>query len=129
MELVKNKNWEKIADAYQSATPFPSICIDDVFDDQFALRLAQEYPNYAEAKEIGREFKSTNENLKVQITEPEKFTPSIKELCELLSSAEFISTLESVTGISDLHWDPTFAGGGMHLTKSSGLLDVHVDYG
>lgn len=128
MELIKDKKWEKIATEYQNASPFPSICIDDFFDCEFASRLSQEYPSYDSAKLIGREFKSTNENLKVQITDPEDFTPSIKKLCSILSSSEFIKKLEMITGITRLHWDPTFAGGGMHLTKSSGLLDVHVDF-
>lgn len=128
MDLLKAKNWDDIAFKYQNATPFPSICIDDLFEKAFASRLAREYPSYDKAKFIGREFRSTNENLKVQITNPKDFTPSIKRLCNLLSSSEFIENLEKITGISGLHWDPTFAGGGMHLTKSSGLLDVHVDF-
>ena len=128
MNKVQSLNLEALAEQYQSAVPFPSICIDNFFSPEFANELASCYPKYEDAKAIGREFKATNENLKVQITEPAQFPEPIQKLCEILASKPFIEQLEKLTGISGLLWDPSFAGGGMHLTNSSGLLDVHVDF-
>ena len=33
-----------------------------------------------------------------------------------------------LSDFEELKWDSMFAGGGMHLTATSGILDVHVDF-
>lgn len=128
MDLLSPQNWEELGRQYQTAKPFPSICIDNFLAPEFLNEVMNAYPNYNEAKLKGFEFSSLNESKKIQITEPEKFPEPIQRLSSLLGSKAFMASLETMTGINNLVWDPSFTGGGMHLTASSGLLDVHVDF-
>jgi hypothetical protein len=128
MSIINHQDWRLLGKEFQAGTPFPSICIDNFLDADFASTLVGAHPKYIEAKSLGREFQSINENVKVQITDPDIFPNPFKQLCEDLSSPYFIENLSQMTGIKDLVWDPTFRGGGIHTTGSSGLLDVHVDF-
>jgi len=128
MKYIANHEWAQLAERYRNAEPFPSICIDDFLDSNFIDDVIACYPDYDGAKQIGHEFSGLNENKKVQITDPNIFPEAIKSLCEVLASDDFIGKMEKLTGIDNLIWDPSFTGGGMHLTNSSGLLDVHVDF-
>lgn len=128
MKLLSPHNWEELGLKYRSANPFPSICIDNFLTEEFLAEVISAYPDYEQAKDGNREFSGLNENKKIQITEPEKFPEPIKRLSALLASTEFIGAIETLSGIDNLIWDPSFTGGGMHLTNSSGLLDVHVDF-
>jgi Rps23 Pro-64 3,4-dihydroxylase Tpa1-like proline 4-hydroxylase len=128
MKLLSPQDWEQLGQEYQNAHPFPSICIDNFLTEEFLAEVMTAYPNYEQAKKGNREFAGLNEYKKVQITQPEKFPEPIKKLSALLASDEFINVMQTLSGIDNLVWDPSFTGGGMHLTNSSGLLDVHVDF-
>lgn len=127
-DIIAQHDWTALSKKYQQASPFPSVCIDNFLELDAAKELASAYPSYSDAKQSGREFRAVNENLKTQITDPEKFPNPVQKLSALLASNEFLEKMEELTGIKGLIWDPKFVGGGMHLTKSSGLLDVHVDF-
>ncbi|MBX2811973.1 MAG: 2OG-Fe(II) oxygenase [Myxococcales bacterium] len=86
------------------------------------------YPSFTEAETIGVGFESVNEHRKIQITDYVAFPDPVKRLADALASPEFISQLETLTGINNLLWDENLVGGGIHQTASSGLLDVHVDF-
>lgn len=51
-----------------------------------------------------------------------------RELIAELNSHHFIESLERLTGISNLKADPTLQGGGLHLTKKGGFLNIHADF-
>jgi hypothetical protein len=53
-------------------------------------------------------------------------TRCISELYNRLRSPAFISWLERVIGISDLHFDPL--GGGLHRIAPGGQLGAHIDF-
>jgi hypothetical protein len=126
--LTRNLNLVELGPTYQGQEPFPSICLDGFLDPDFALRVAQSYPDYEQAAQVGRSFSARNEKRKAFIADPNQFPGAVRELSDLLASPLFIAQLETLTGIENLLWDPHFFGGGMHLTASSGWLDVHVDF-
>ena len=128
MSVIIDRDWSALNKNFQQATPFPSICIDNFLSSEFALELARSYPNYSKAQNLGLEFSAVNEKFKVQITEPDKFPGPAKQLHEALASREFISAMQTLSGIDELMFDDHFAGGGMHITSNSGILDVHVDF-
>lgn len=117
-----------IARAFRDAQPFAHICIDGFLDHDFAQELAASYPSYDEALEIGRSFYTVNERHKTQICDPALFPRPIQHLSSLLSAPEFLEKLSSITGIGDLRPDPDYVGAGMHLMRTGGCLDVHVDF-
>jgi hypothetical protein len=128
MTPIAEQDWEQLGIAFRSAEPFPSICIDGFLEPEFADEVAASYPDYKTAQDIGREFANLNEKRKIQITEPRDFPNPVSRLADAISSKEFMKRLEAMTGINNLVWDPDFSGGGMHLTASTGILDVHVDF-
>jgi 2OG-Fe(II) oxygenase superfamily len=119
---------EAIREQYRSATPFPFFKIENFLEPEFLNSVVATYPTYDAARRDGFEFDAVNEKLKIQITDSSKFPPPVKQLADALSSESFLSDLEYITGIPRLLADPALAGGGMHLTNTSGRLDVHVDF-
>lgn len=113
---------------YLNARPFPHFKIDNFLDNDFVREVAAAYPTYESARGMGKEFDAINEKLKVQVSDSSKFLPPVKALSDALSSSEFLGIMESITGVPKLLADPDLDGGGMHLTNTSGRLDVHVDF-
>src|SRR6185312_1689458 len=75
-----------------------------------------------------RVFSAVNEKGKVQITDSSKFPQPVLQLSRELNSPEFLKTIEYITGTQNLLADSEFVGGGIHETRSSGHLDVHLDF-
>ncbi len=119
---------EGLARAFREAEPFPHVAIDDFLEPEFADALAAAYPSFEEAESLGLQFKAVNEYKKIQITESAKFPTPVQRLNEALASESFRADLSAITGIDELVYDPSLAGGGMHITGPHGLLDVHVDF-
>jgi Rps23 Pro-64 3,4-dihydroxylase Tpa1-like proline 4-hydroxylase len=113
---------------YQSAEPFPHMVIDNFLQPDLADEAARSFFSFDEARQRGIEFQAVNENLKIQIVDPNLFPEAIAKVASALASAQFMSDLSYITGINNLVWDQTYAGGGMHQTARSGWLDVHVDF-
>lgn len=125
---IRRLDIEALKSQFQSAQPFPHICIDGFLEPAFADELAAAFPPYSEAKQLGREFATVNEKRKVQVCDYDKLPQSLQRLADALSGQTFIDDLSKITGIPDLLWDPQLIGGGMHQTASSGHLDIHVDF-
>lgn len=128
MHLINCQNWEDICKQFLNAAPFPSICIDNFLNNEFALELSRSYPNFKNAQGLGFEFSTVNEKKKVQITDPKKFPEPVHRLHKELSSSAFLEAMQTMSGIDNLQFDQEFSGGGMHMTNSEGILDVHVDF-
>jgi len=108
--------------------PFPYFCIDNFLDEDFANEIHDSFPSYDDAIGMGREFATTNQKYKTQITDSNKFPPAIKKLSNLLASDEYVQMWSDLTGVPNLLADATLTGGGIHETNSGGHLDVHVDF-
>jgi hypothetical protein len=112
----------------RSAVPFPFCAIDNFLSADFADRVYDAFPAYADARKMGRVFRTVNEKEKVQITDPAMFAAPIAELNRVLAAPDFLELLSSIFGIPHLLADPGLIGGGIHQTGPSGRLDVHVDF-
>ena len=88
--------------AFQSATPFPHLVIDEFLPGDWADRVAGSFPGFQKAAGVGRVFESVNEHQKLQIMQSEHFAPETSELHEVLASAEFRARLSEVTDILSL---------------------------
>lgn len=113
---------------YRRAEPFPFFVIDDFLAESFVRDVVAAYPSFDDATQLGLHFERLNETGKVQITDSARFPPPVRTLHEALSSPGFLATLSEITGIPSLVADPKLHGGGMHITKRSGRLDVHADF-
>ena len=115
---------ETRAAAYQSASPFPHIVIDDLLDPAMLRQVAAEYPSLEGFSHFDRD----QERLKYQFV-PENIPSALtRNLLAELNSVAFVTFLEKMTGIDGLIPDPHFTGGGLHLTKRGGHLGVHADF-
>lgn len=128
LEMLEPRDWRGLRERFQNAEPFPSICLDNFLKADEAVRVAEAFPTYDQANEMGFEFLSVNSRKKIQVTEQDKFPDPIARLSEMLASGEFRQCLSDMTGIESLVWDNQLGGGGMHLSADAGTLDVHVDF-
>jgi len=128
MDVINHQDWAALSSKFRQAAPFHSICIDNFLSPKFALELSRSYPDFSDARNQGLEFSTVNEKRKVQITDLEKFPAPAKKLHDALASDEFLKSMETLSGIKDLSFDNNYAGGGLHITNSTGILDVHVDF-
>jgi len=119
---------DAIRQRFETAQPFRHFHIDDFLNADFAREVADAYPSYEEALELGREFHALNENLKIQVCDRKKFAEPIARLDAALAAPEWRAALERITGIPKLLADDELVGGGMHVMGSGGRLDVHVDF-
>ena len=125
---IRPLDLEKLRQDFARDDPFPFTAIDDFLDPEQALEMAQAYPSFDAALEMGRSFRAVNERRKIQITDPGRFPEPVLRLHRALSSPELLRDLSYVTGIPNLIADEQLVGGGMHVTGPGGRLDVHVDF-
>lgn len=127
----KNRNLNqlanKLADTYQTNPPFPSIYIDNFFDEAFLEEVLHEFPKVDQLKD---KIYYANPNEDKYATKGEySFGKQTKRLVHFLNSQPFLEFLQKITGIEEtLIPDPYFEGGGFHEIKPGGFLKVHVDF-
>jgi 2OG-Fe(II) oxygenase superfamily len=113
---------------FVEAKPFPNVVIENFVEPAEARTIANAYPTFANARHMGFSFNAVNERRKVQVTDRARFPEAVGSLADRLVSPEFVEQLSAITGVPNLLADPTFFGGGMHVTGPHGRLDVHVDF-
>lgn len=117
----------QLASKYQTNEPYPSIYIDDFFDENILEKVLEEFPKVDQLKD---KIYYANPNEDKYATKGEySFGPQTKKLVHFLNSQPFLEFLQKITGIEEtLIPDPYFEGGGFHEIKPGGFLKVHVDF-
>jgi hypothetical protein len=128
MDLINPIDKDALRSQFQNAIPFPFFCIDNFLREDFADEVPASFPDYGQAREVGKEFSGVNEKGKVQVTDSNLFAPPVQRLNEALAAPDFLSLLSHVTGMPNLLADDQLVGGGIHQTGPRGHLDVHVDF-
>src|SRR6476620_10867885 len=113
------------AERYQSATPFPHIVLDDVLKPGAFADAVRDFP--AIDDEFWKGYLHVNET-KFSNTDPETWAASLQSVAQEFCSPEFVAYLEGLTGIANLIPDYTMDGGGLHMTKRGGHLNIHADF-
>ena len=112
-------------DAFQTAQPFKHVCIDHFFTGGAAEAALREFPPF------DREF-AVNEygeyGGKAVVSNIREISAFYAKLYDYLMSPEFLSAMSAITGIDNLHGDPTLYGGGSHENLNGQALDVHIDF-
>lgn len=117
----------ELANTYQTNKPFPSIYIDDFFDEDFLQQVLNEFPKVDQLKD---KIYYANPNEDKYATKGEhSFGKQTKKLVHFLNSQPFLEFLQKITGIEEtLIPDPYFEGGRFHEIIPGGFLKVHVDF-
>ncbi len=114
----------RLHEQYVHARCFPHIVLSDLVHPELLRRVAREFP----ASDGHAAFNRSQERLKYQYPPRYWMGPATHNLFAELNSDAFVTFLEEMTGIQGLIVDPTYAGGGLHETKSGGHLSVHADF-
>lgn len=107
--------------------PFRHIVIDDFFHQKLANVCLNYFPvlddqswEHANDTDIEVKFRTT---WRSEFDIPEGIVDAVR----ILNSAPFLKALGDRIGIPKIIPDPYFTGGGLNVTTTGGLLDVHVD--
>lgn len=115
---------KSLSKAYQHASPFPHIVVDDFVDSGLLRQVHSEYP----ALEGRNAFNRDQERLKYQFDPHDVAGGLARNILSELNGRAFLGFLEEMTGIEGLISDPYYSGGGLHLTRAGGHLSVHADF-
>lgn len=113
--------------AYAAAKPFPHTCIDDFLFPTAAQAIADSIPEPGKDRKWDFYFAKGFEE-KWAISDYLSLPAPAREFVNEFNSGPFIRFLEKLTGIAHLLPDPHLHGGGIHLVKRGGVLQVHSDF-
>jgi len=107
--------------------PFKHAVIDNFFPVDFAKNLLTNFP--AVDSPIWERSNDADIEIKLRTKWESEFdTPDgIVDAVRILNSSLILNAMSSLIGIDKLMPDPYFSGGGLNVTVSGGLLDVHID--
>jgi Rps23 Pro-64 3,4-dihydroxylase Tpa1-like proline 4-hydroxylase len=112
---------------YLNANPFPSIILDDFFNDTFLNKVLEEFPDLSK-EDSSQNYKNKNE-VKYTNNVYKNFPDTIKQLFDFMNSNFFLEFLQKITSIEEkLISDKDLNGGGLHEIKTGGKLKVHTDF-
>jgi Rps23 Pro-64 3,4-dihydroxylase Tpa1-like proline 4-hydroxylase len=108
-------------------SPYKHLFIDNFFPNDLMTECLKNFPdiddkNWIECNDEDIEIKYRT-NWKSEFDIPE----GIINVVRILNSSLILNAMSKVMGIKKIIPDPYFTGGGLNMTKRSGLLDVHVD--
>jgi hypothetical protein len=109
---------------FQSARPFPHLVVEEFLDAPTAESIYREFPS---VDTTFRRHIHLNSH-KYALGDWTRLPPSISKACQELNSPEFLHFLSSLTGISPLYADPDLFGGGVHIIRRGGFLNIHADF-
>ena len=121
---VAKEAGDRFATEYSSRVPYPYGSFDNFLPEEILDRVVQEVQQLPEAES---EFDRPQEKLKSSYS-PERLPVYTRSLFYSLNSRPFLTFLEQLTGIPGLIPDPYFIGGGLHVTRNGGHLDIHADF-
>lgn len=117
---------QELTQAYQAASPFPHIVIDDFLPPALLDKILQ---GFAAGELINSDmsFDRPQERLKSSY-QPDTLNDDLRQLFYSFNSRPFIRIVENITGIKGLIPDPYFLGAGIHEIKQGGHLSMHADF-
>ncbi len=105
--------------------PFDHLIIDNFFEHELAEKLSEQFPDYEE--DLWYAHDNVTE-VKKLVNNWNRFPPETYKTFVYLNSLEFIEKVKKLTGIKTLYADNGLHGGGWHIHKNGGKLNIHQDY-
>lgn len=127
--LDHNEIW---AEQYRSNSPYPHVVIDEFITPSVLDTVLNNLPASSQAMQRHTRTAYLADGRPAQLNKRSysdiELSVPVRDLLWQLNSGPFLAWLERVTGIEALLPDPTFSGGGVHITDRGGLLRVHADF-
>jgi len=125
MIRAKHLNIEELSTEFKCDEYFDHIVIDDFLDESKANELSENFPKPEE-----KNWWSYNNPLekKLAYNKLSEIPGCFRDFFSEVNSDSFLSWLSQLSGIKNLRSDPSLLGGGLHLIKRGGKLDVHEDF-
>ncbi|MBL8513218.1 MAG: 2OG-Fe(II) oxygenase [Betaproteobacteria bacterium] len=114
-------------DRYASAAPFPHAHFDDFLPSHMAEAVSAALPHPDDGGKFDFFYAKGFEE-KWAVSDDAALPPPARELVREFNSSHYIRFLEALTGIPHLLPDPHLFGGGAHLVKRGGVLQIHSDF-
>jgi len=113
---------ERHRDAYGTASPWPHVVIDGLFDPAVVAR--------ARAEELGPalHLAPRRSNRRVKAESPAPAGPTAAAILQRLLASDVCDLLTTLTGIPDLVTDPTHWWAGVHVLTPGSFEAVHRDF-
>ena len=124
--MINEFDYGKLSKEFQEAKPFRHCIIDNFFDDETALKLSSEFPDYNDPN-IWSVYRNAIENKKLT-PHWDLFPPKTYQAFTLMNTPGFVESVRLITGIPDLVADYGMHGGGWHMHGRGGKLNMHKDY-
>lgn len=121
-------NVEKLKQGFKenmSKIPFDHWIFDDFFNDDLAVKLESEFPEYDD--KIWYEWSNPLE-LKKARNDWNSFPPTTYKVIEALNSQVFLDVIAECTNTPKVYSDSGLNGAGWHIHPSGGHNNVHLDY-
>jgi Rps23 Pro-64 3,4-dihydroxylase Tpa1-like proline 4-hydroxylase len=112
---------------YQAARPFPHACFDDFLPAAVAEEVAASIPRPGDGSKWDF-YHAKGFEEKWAMSDDAALPAPARALVREFNSSRFIRFLEQLTGIGNLLPDPHLHGGGIHVVKKGGVLQVHSDF-
>ena len=110
---------------YQRKNIFDYCVIDNFFVKDIASKLENEFPDFND--KIWHEYNSPIE-IKKTLNDWNKFPETTYAIFNMLNSNKFSSIIGKYSKITSLVSDNGLNGGGWHIHKKGGKLNLHLDY-
>lgn len=114
-----------LSTTFIGAKPFDHIVIDNFLNNEFALELSRNFPS--STQKSWWMYDNPLEK-KLAFNNIHELHSSFSCFFECVNSKNFLAFLETLTGVDGLKPDSSLNGGGLHLIKRGGKLDVHEDF-
>jgi Rps23 Pro-64 3,4-dihydroxylase Tpa1-like proline 4-hydroxylase len=116
---------EALHQTFVAAAPFPHIVIDKFLESELCARLLRDFPAFEKRYALNEMGLVGGKAVRMDMP---NVSPAYAELDAFLQTGEFLNTIEQLTGIEDLLYDPDYMGGGTHENVHGQGLDAHVDF-
>ena len=124
--MINEFDYDKLSKEFEEGKPFRHVIIDNFFDDETALKLSNEFPDYNDEK-LWAIYNNPIEKKKLTPNWG-LFPPTTYRAFTLMNTPEFVEKVKKITGIPNLVADYGMHGGGWHVHTRGGKLNIHKDY-
>ena len=111
--------------AFQQASPFPHVVIDNFLAPAVAHSLHRQFPAYS--PDTWWEYRNP-----IEVKYANDNIPNMPDIFQqvfcALASPSMVACMRRLTGIPDLNYDEYLHGAGLHLHPQNGRLMMHLDY-